>query len=146
MRYALAPVLAIAALALCPGASGAGEAVPATPYGTQAARPRTAAQEAWQARIARGRMDYEAFVARALRKYMFVSAPPRDARADKTETPILQDPTLRAGDIYAAADGFRVFRGRAAATHLPADFAPMPQTTARDLSLAMDPPSGGEPR
>jgi hypothetical protein len=146
MRIAFAPAFAIAAVfhALSPQASSATEAGFGLSYAAQAARPR-AASEAWQARVARGRMDYETFAARAVQKYLFLAPRPHERRAaGKTDTSIMQDPTLRAGDIFAATDGFLVFRGRTSPSHLPTDFAPMPQATARDLSLAIDSPTGAK--
>jgi hypothetical protein len=145
MRNAFAPAFAIAAvlLPLSPQSSSATEAGFGLSYSAQSARPR-AASEAWRARVARGRMDYEAFAARAVRKYLFLAPGPHERGAAKAETSIMQDPTLRAGDIYAATDGFLVFRGRTAPLHLPTDFSPMPEATARDLSLAIESPAGAK--
>ncbi|WP_457798924.1 hypothetical protein [Methylocystis sp. S23] len=81
-------------------------------------------------------MDYEAFAERALKKYLSLATGSPEGRQSPVAS-ILGDPTLRSGDIYAAAKGFMIFRGRAAPTHRASDFAPMPAGRARELSLAI---------
>ncbi|WP_424361095.1 hypothetical protein [Methylocystis parvus] len=105
-------------------------------YGDDGQAP---AHTAWRRRVERARLDYDAFAARAVEVYLSYAPPaPREKRAPGVTT-IMRDPTLRAGDIYAATDGFMVFRGRAAAAHAPADFTPLPDERARKLSLAIAP-------
>ena len=45
---------------------------------------------------------------------------------------IASDPTLRAGDIVATANGLKVFRGGAGTHHKTADFTPVKRTTVPD--------------
>jgi hypothetical protein len=132
MRHAFALAFAIAAFfATWTPASHAQESRFVLSYGAEG-RPG----EPWRARIERGRMEYEAFAERALKKYLFFATGLRDGRATGA-TSIMRDPTLRSGDIYAAATGFLIFRGRAASIHRPSDFAPLPDAKARELSLAI---------
>jgi hypothetical protein len=46
---------------------------------------------------------------------------------------IMSDPTLRAGDIVATANGFKTFRGATSETHRAADFTPTPASKVASL-------------
>ncbi|WP_442755011.1 hypothetical protein ACNHKD_18835 [Methylocystis sp. JAN1] len=136
MRNAAALFLAIAAwLAAAASAPAcAQESRVALFYGGEDGR--AAARDAWRRRVSRARSDYEAFAGRAVQVYLSFLNPAPERKAPRP-TSILRDPTLRAGDIYAAPDGFMVFRGRIAGAHQPSDFAPMSDERARKLSLAI---------
>lgn len=135
MRNALVLFLAIAAWLVGAQARAGENARVALSYEDDG---QAAAREVWRRRVARARMEYEAFADRAVQIYLSYAPPPPEKRVGRVAA-ILQDPTLRKGDIYAAADGFLIFRGRAAAAHAPSDFAPLPEERARKLSLAIAP-------
>lgn len=138
MRNALALVLATAAwLSAVPSAPAQAEEYNrfALSYGDDG---QAVVRDAWRRRVQRARQDYDAFAARAVEVYLSYAPPAPEKRAPRVTT-IMRDPTLRAGDIYAAADGFLIFRGRVAEAHTDSDFAPLPDERARKFSLAIAP-------
>ncbi|QGM96658.1 hypothetical protein [Methylocystis parvus] len=139
MRYAVAFRFALAAFSVVasPWTSCAQESGFAISYGIANERVDPAGRT-WTARVARARMGYEAFAARAIQKFLLRANLPRE-RTGLDAVAIMDDPTLRVGDIYAGANGFMIFRGRLGLTHKTSDFAPMPAARARKLSLAIAP-------
>jgi hypothetical protein len=80
-----------------------------------------AGRTAWLERVEQARARYEAFAAQArlsIRAKVIepgVAAPPR-------ATGILEDPTLRRGDVVVTSDGLMVFRGGRNFPHTSRDF------------------------
>lgn len=135
MRNALALTVAVAAwLSAAPGAHSQENTHFALFIGGDGQAP---ARDAWRRRVQRARMEYDAFAARAVQVYLSYAPPAAPEKHAAHVMTIMRDPTLRAGDIYAAADGFLVFKGRIAGAHTASDFAPMPDERARGLSLAI---------
>jgi hypothetical protein len=103
----------------------------------------TGENEAWRARVARAKARYQLYAARAVEDYLAHSAP-GEARTNigaPPVTPIMRDPTLREGDIYATNTGFMVFRGQPSVSHRPSDFIHLHETRVKALSLAIGGPA-----
>ena len=84
---------------------------------------------AWLERVEQARARYEAFAAQArLAIHPKVIEPglPPPPRA----TGILDDPTLRRGDVVVTSDGLMVYRGSRRFPHSFSDFDPVPSPAA----------------
>jgi hypothetical protein len=77
---------------------------------------------AWLDRVEQSRARYEAFAARARLAIHPAIIEPGVA---PTRTGILDDPTLRRGDVIVTSEGLMVFRGGRRFPYTPADFDPV---------------------
>jgi hypothetical protein len=81
-------------------------------------------REQWQQRVETARRRSEGFLANA-RTQAQSSPPPEPLQTEASER-VVNDPTLRPGDIVATDRGFFVFVGRDE-EHQSADFVPVPK-------------------
>lgn len=99
---------------------------PAAPDGTPdslASPDGTLTREQWQQRVEAARRRSEDFVANA--RTQTPVAPPPDRSETEASDRVVNDPTLRHGDIVATGRGFFVFIGRDE-EHQSSDFLPVP--------------------
>jgi len=81
-------------------------------------------REQWQQRIEAARRRSEDFVANA--RTQTPVAPPPDRSETEASDRVVNDPTLRHGDIVSTGRGFFVFTGRDE-EHQSSDFQPLPK-------------------
>lgn len=82
---------------------------------------------AWLQRVEEARARYEAFGARAR---LAIHPKVTEPGVAPARTGILDDPTLRRGDVIVTSEGLMVFRGARRFPYTPSDFDPVPSSPA----------------
>ena len=119
-------VAAVTGLLLTTGPCFA-QAAPVRPDGTldaPASPDSNLTREQWQQRIEAARRRSEDFIASA--RAQAPIAPPPDRSETEASDRVVNDPTLRHGDIVSTGRGFFVFTGRDE-EHQSSDFQPLPK-------------------
>ena len=93
--------------------------------------PRTA----WLERVELARSRYEAFATRAR---LALHPTVKEPGVAPTRTSILDDPTLRRGDVVVTSEGLLVFRGARRFPYTPADFDPVVAPAAAGVRHASE--------